>query len=142
MADMMTPAARSALMGKIRGRDTKPEIEVRRLVHALGYRFRLHRRELPGCPDLVFPGRRKVVFVHGCFWHRHEGCRHAVMPATRREFWTRKLEANRMRDRRSLANLRRLGWKVLVVWECETEGREKLASKLLRFLGPRTPNGA
>lgn len=120
-------------MSRIRGRDTKPEVFVRRLAHSLGFRFLLHARNLPGRPDLVFPGRRKIVFVHGCFWHRHQ-CRYGrPKPATRAEFWRLKLEANRARDARVRRALRRLGWQVLVVWECQTR-RAGLAAKLSAFL--------
>jgi len=123
-------------MSRIRGKDTKPEMVVRRLVHALGYRFRLHRRELPGCPDLVFAGRRKVIFVHGCFWHRHQ-CKYGKpMPRTRPEFWQKKLEGNKARDTRNRRALRRLGWEVLVVWGCQTrpEKIEKLTRRIVKFL--------
>ena len=110
-------------------------MEVRRLLHGLGYRYRLHDKKLPGKPDLVFPRRRRVILVHGCFWHGHPGCRESKMPSTNREYWVAKLEKNYARDRVHLRDLRRLGWKVLVVWECQTEDREKLLPKLVRFLG-------
>src|SRR5690348_15456508 len=107
-------------MSRIRGKDTRPEILVRSLVHALGFRFRLHRRELPGVPDLVFASRRKVIFVNGCFWHMHR-CRYgAVKPATNSEFWAEKRSANVKRDRKNLSALRRQGWSVMTVWECQT----------------------
>jgi DNA mismatch endonuclease, patch repair protein len=137
MPDVMTSEQRSRCMSRIRGRDTIPEMLVRSLTHRLGYRFRLHCRTLPGCPDLVFPGRRKVIFVHGCFWHRHEGCRFATMPATRKEFWSNKLIGNRDRDQRNQTALRKNGWRVLVVWECYTGDNVMLAEQLRRFLGPR-----
>lgn len=124
-------------MAAIRGTDTKPELLVRSIAHRLGYRFRLHRRDLPGRPDLVFPGRGKVVFVHGCFWHQHPGCRYATRPATRAEFWAAKLDGNRERDTRVLQDLERLGWGVLVVWECETREPEAVGARLAAFLGPR-----
>jgi len=121
-------------MSRIRGKDTKPEMIVRRLVHAAGYRYRLHRRDLPGCPDLVFPGRGKVIFVHGCFWHRHR-CRYGrSMPSTRKAFWKRKLEANRARDRKNRRALRRQGWDVFVVWECQTKRPDWLLPRLVNFL--------
>jgi DNA mismatch endonuclease (patch repair protein) len=116
--DAPVSAQRSRNMARVRGKDTKPEMIVRRLVHALGYRFRLHRRDLPGCPDLVFPSCRKVIFVHGCFWHQHRGCRKAKLPKTRRQFWETKLSGNKARDRRKIAKLRASGWRVLVIWEC------------------------
>ena len=113
-------------MSGIRGKHTKPEIAVRRALFASGYRFRLHRRDLPGAPDIVLPGRRVAIFVHGCFWHMHAVCRFANMPATREEFWRLKLEGNARRDRRDEAALAEQGWRVLVVWECATRGQESL----------------
>ena len=106
-------------MAAIRGRNTETEMSLRRLLHRMGFRYRLHRRDLPGTPDLVFAGRRAVVFVHGCFWHRHQGCANAVMPATRQQFWAAKLEANVARDARVLDRLCEAGWRALVVWECD-----------------------
>jgi DNA mismatch endonuclease (patch repair protein) len=106
-------------MAAIRGKHTKPELIVRRGLHRRGLRFRLHRSDLPGRPDLVFPSRRVVVFVHGCFWHAHEGCRYYQLPATHRERWRVKLEENRARDQRHETALRVMGWRVIVVWECE-----------------------
>lgn len=123
-------------MSGIRGRDTRPELVVRKLAHALGYRFRLHRRDLPGSPDLVFPGRRKVIFVHGCFWHRHPGCRFAYHPKSRVEFWRAKFEQNISRDGRALTELEKLGWEAMIVWECETREVDGLADRLVEFLGP------
>lgn len=134
MADTLTPAERSMVMARIRGKDTKPELTVRRLVHAMGYRYRLHDRRLPGTPDLVFTGRRKVILVHGCFWHRHESCPLARLPKTRRNFWKPKLEGNKQRDQRKMAELEELGWQVLVVWECETRDKVDLAARVRRFL--------
>lgn len=121
-------------MAKIGGKHTAPELAVRRLVHAMGYRFRLHRRDLPGSPDLVFPRLRAVVFVHGCFWHRHRGCAKASVPKTRRAFWTAKFAANVARDVRAERRLRALGWRVLTVWECEVKDGSA-ALRLARFLG-------
>ena len=135
MPDVLTPEQRSRNMRAIKGRDTGPELIVRRLLHAMGYRFRLHRRDLPGRPDVVLPGRRVVLFVHGCFWHRHRcrfGC---VEPATRPEFWRAKFGANVARDRRAMRALRRAGWRVIVVWECQTRDADKLASRLRRLIG-------
>src|SRR5690606_22283718 len=114
--DALSAAQRSELMSRVRSRDTRPELRVRRLTHRLGYRYRLHRRDLPGSPDLVFPGRRSVVFVHGCFWHRHPGCRNTRTPKSRVEFWTRKFADNVARDERNQAELRALGWRHLVIW--------------------------
>lgn len=122
-------------MARVKGRDTKPELIVRRVAHALGHRFRLHRRDLPGTPDMVFPRLKKVIFVHGCFWHRHPGCSKASSPKTRAAFWQSKFDANVERDARSIRELRRAGWDVEVVWECETKDVDALESKLRRFLG-------
>lgn len=132
--DTLTPRQRSARMALVRGRDTKPELLVRRLVHRLGYRYRLHRRDLPGTPDLVFAGRSKVIFVHGCFWHRHEGCVLARLPKSRRGFWVPKLTANAERDARNARALRRLGWRVLTVWECQARDTPRLENRIRRFL--------
>lgn len=133
--DGMDAAARSALMGRIRGVDTGPEMVVRRAAHRLGYRFRLHRRSLPGRPDLVFPSRRAAIFVHGCFWHRHEGCRKATMPKTRVEFWRAKFARNIERDAEVQQSLRAGGWRVLVIWECEIGRNGDLDRTLREFLG-------
>ena len=139
MPDVLTPEQRRFCMSRIQGRDTKPEMIVRRMLHALGYRYRLHVRALPGTPDLVFPSRGKIIFVHGCFWHRHN-CRYGrVRPATRREFWRRKLEGNQQRDRQTRRKLRRMGWDVLTVWECQTRAPDVLLGRLVRYLGAQTP---
>jgi len=111
-------------MGRIRGRDTLPEKRVRSLLHRLGFRFSLNRKDLPGKPDIVLPARRAVVFVHGCFWHQHQGCKNATMPSTRRPFWEAKLSGNAARDQRNGEALRSLGWKVMTVWECELADEE------------------
>jgi DNA mismatch endonuclease (patch repair protein) len=139
--DKLEPAARSALMGRIRGTDTAPEMAVRRAAHRLGYRFRLHRRSLPGRPDLVFPTRKAVIFVHGCFWHRHEGCAKASTPKTRTDFWSGKFARNVERDREAQDRLEEAGWRVLVVWECGIRDQLQLESTLREFLGPagKTP---
>ena len=134
MADVLTPEQRRFNMSRIRGRDTKPEMIVRRLVHSLGGRFRLHVRDLPGSPDLVLARRRKIIFVHGCFWHRHR-CRYGKpVPKTRTAFWRRKLARNVERDRQVRRSLTRLGWQTLVVWECQTSALERLADRLTWFL--------
>jgi DNA mismatch endonuclease (patch repair protein) len=132
--DIVTPERRSAMMSGIRGRDTKPEIAVRRLAHRLGYRFRLHRRDLPGTPDLVFPRRKKVIFVHGCFWHRHTDCRFAYEPKSNVEKWQRKFRANVTRDEHVRRELEEMDWDVLVIWECQTKDVEMLARELELFL--------
>lgn len=124
MVDVVAPAVRSRMMAGIRAKDTRAERMVRRLLFSSGFRFRLNRRDLPGTPDIVLPGRRVVVFVHGCFWHAHAGCRYAKLPATRQEFWADKLHANVVRDRNAEAALRQQGWRVLCVWECATRVRD------------------
>jgi DNA mismatch endonuclease, patch repair protein len=124
-------------MSRIRGKDTKPELTVRRLIHSLGFRFRLHRRDLPGAPDIVLPRLRRVIFVHGCFWHRHAGCRFAYNPKTNREFWQTKFDANVARDVRSLRSLRARGWSAEVVWECELSDSASLSRRLIQFLDGR-----
>lgn len=137
MVDTLTPKERSERMGRIRGSGTKPEMLVRRLVHGMGYRYRLHRRDLPGTPDLVFPSRRKVIFVHGCFWHRHPdpNCPLARLPKSRLDFWRPKLEGNRERDVRNQARLRELGWDAIVVWECQLSDLEALKARIGEVLG-------
>ena len=135
--DVLSPADRSLLMARIRGKDTGPERAVRSLVHGLGYRFRLHGPHLPGRPDLVLPRLRTAIFVHGCFCHRHRGCRHATTPTARRRFWLTKFERNVERDRRAAASLRRLGWSVITVWECQLRHPERVRSRLARLLAAR-----
>jgi DNA mismatch endonuclease (patch repair protein) len=127
--------ARRALMARVRATGSKPEVAVRRAAHALGYRFRLHQRDLPGTPDLVFPRHRKAIFVHGCFWHRHPGCSRTTSPKTRAAYWEEKFQANIARDVARLAELRELGWDVLVVWECDTFDQAALSERLRSFLG-------
>jgi len=139
MADVLSPEQRRRNMSRIRGRDTEPERIVRSELHRMGYRFRLHRRDLPGRPDIVLPRYGSVVFVHGCFWHRHRGCRYTTTPKTRAAFWQRKFEANVERDRQNVGELRRAGWRVLCVWECQTRNRVALARRLRSFL-ERTKN--
>lgn len=121
-------------MALVRSEDTKPEREVRQLLHRMGFRYRLHGHNLPGRPDIVFRSRRKVVFVHGCFWHRHEGCSLARLPKSRLDFWLPKLEGNRRRDGMNIAALVAEGWSVLVVWECEIRDKKILAERLREFL--------
>ena len=127
---------RSRNMAAIRGKDTAPELAIRRILHAMGMRFRLHRKDLPGSPDIVLPRHRTVVFVHGCFWHRHEGCRYTTTPKTRQEFWLAKFESNVFRDRRNQARLEQLGWNVLVVWECELRKPEALRRRIAEAFQP------
>jgi DNA mismatch endonuclease (patch repair protein) len=121
-------------MSLVRGTDTKPEMKVRSIVHRLGFRYRLHDSSLPGKPDIVFPRLHKVLFVHGCFWHRHFGCSLGRLPKSRLDFWKPKLENNRDRDRRNVSRLRRAEWKVCIVWECEVSNPERLTNKVERFL--------
>jgi DNA mismatch endonuclease (patch repair protein) len=134
MTDHLSSTARSALMASVLGKNTQPEIVIRKLVHALGFRFRLHRKSLPGCPDLVFPSKRKVVFVHGCFWHRHKGCKRATTPKTHTDFWLKKFESNTSRDQRNLDALSEAGWGTLVIWECSLKDIDRTADILQRFL--------
>lgn len=135
MSDNRTRESRSALMSRIGGKNTAPEILVRKLLHSLGYRYRLHRRDLPGTPDIAFPSRRKAIFVNGCFWHAH-GCRIGQPPKSRRRYWAAKFERNRCRDRENIADLRALGWKVFTVWQCQGKSQKKLIGRLVSFLGP------
>lgn len=132
--DPLTQKERSAHMSRIRSRDTKVELIVRKLVWSLGYRYRLHRKELPGCPDMVFPGRKKDIFIHGCFWHRHDCKSGKRIPKSRVEFWTKKLEHNRVRDIDNQKLLVEMGWKVLVVWECEIKNVTELGNKVRCFM--------
>jgi DNA mismatch endonuclease (patch repair protein) len=130
-----TAEQRSRIMRAVRGADTTPELAVRRLAHSMGYRFRLHRKDLPGKPDLTFPRLRKVIFVHGCFWHGHDCARGARVPVQNRDYWTRKVARNVERDMSAQSALQRLGWKSLVVWECEIKEHYRLRRALRRFLG-------
>jgi DNA mismatch endonuclease (patch repair protein) len=136
MSDSLTKEERSARMSRIGSKNTGPEMEVRRLLRSLGYGYRLHRRDLPGSPDITFVGRRKVIFVHGCFWHRHPdpNCKLARLPKSRLEFWLPKLEANAHRDEIARARLTELGWKSLVIWECQLRDRALLESTIRSFL--------
>ncbi|MGN6482469.1 very short patch repair endonuclease [Luteibacter sp.] len=133
--DNISSRQRSLHMALIRAKDTKPEMRVRRLVHGMGFRYRLHARNLPGTPDLVFPGRRSAIFVHGCFWHHHKGCKLARIPKSRVEFWSTKLERNRERDALTTRRLRTAGWRVMIVWECETRDEERMKRRICKFLG-------
>jgi DNA mismatch endonuclease, patch repair protein len=133
MVDTLTPAHRSWLMGRVRQKDTTPEMVVRRLIHSMGYRYRLHRRDLPGRPDLVFSKLRKVIFVHGCYWHRHD-CKKATMPSSNVDYWAKKFAENVTRDNKAVAELMSLGWVSMVVWECETRDIGALAASLSAFL--------
>lgn len=136
MADTLTSKERSERMALVRGKNTAPEMAVRRLVHGLGFRYRLHGKELPGRPDMVFASRRKVIFVHGCFWHRHSaaGCKLARMPKSRLAFWEPKLERNRIRDRQVRSQLRKMGWRALTIWECQLGNLDSVGRRVRRFL--------
>ena len=134
MVDSVSPEVRSRIMARVKSKGMKPEMQVRRLLHGLGYRYRLHRADLPGRPDIVFPSRRKVVFVNGCFWHKHAGCPRVRIPSTNRDYWLAKLERNRVRDERNLASLRESGWLVMTVWECELKDVEAVTENLTQFL--------
>ena len=138
MADVHTKAQRSFNMSRIAGRDTVPERALRSALHRAGLRFRLHRRDIPGRPDIVFPSRRLAIFVHGCFWHRHEGCRFTTTPATNAEFWQRKFASNTTRDAANVAALEALGWRVIVAWECEV--KTSLDDLVIRVLGTVKPH--
>lgn len=135
--DNLDPKRRSENMRRIRSKNMKPELMVRSLVHQLGFRFRLHRRALPGSPDLVLSRHRKIVFVHGCFWHQHSGCREGRIPSSRKGYWEPKLTRNQERDAANLVALEQLGWSILVVWECETKDMPALEARLADFLGSR-----
>jgi len=133
--DTLSPAERSERMSRVRSKDTKPELVVRRFVHRMGYRYKLHVRDLPGNPDMVFPKRRKIIFVHGCFWHRHHsGCALTRWPKSKLEFWKPKLEENRRRDEKNIRKLRRMRYGVMVVWECQVKDTEKLGRRIKAFL--------
>ena len=131
MADIVSTAKRSIMMAGIKGRDTKPELQIRRLLHRLGYRFRLHRKDLPGSPDIVLHKYRTAIFVHGCFWHGHDDCSLFRLPRSRENFWAEKIAANRIRDAQAEAAIRELGWKNITVWECAMKGRSALAGDRL-----------
>lgn len=133
--DTLTPSERSRRMARVKSKGSKPEMVVRRLLFSLGYRYRLHDRSLPGSPDIVFKGKKKAIFVHGCFWHRHDGCPLARLPKSRLDFWIPKLEGNRERDARKLLQLKSRGWDVLVIWECELKDLNLLEKRLSGFLG-------
>jgi DNA mismatch endonuclease, patch repair protein len=134
MVDLFSEEKRSWIMSRVKGRNTKPEILVRSIIFRMGYRFRLHKRDLPGTPDIVLPRHGKVIFVHGCFWHGHRGCLRSKRPENNKLFWDKKIDGNIKRDELYCLQLRELGWKILVVWECETKYVAKLSQKLEVFL--------
>ena len=132
--DVLNPKQRSYCMSRIKSKDTTPELIVRKIVHRLGFRFRLHRSDLPGCPDIVLPRHKKLIFVHGCWWHRHN-CRNGKKtPKTRKAYWFPKLKGNKERHKKNRRRLQKQGWRVLTIWECQTRNSEKLISKLKKFL--------
>lgn len=132
--DHVSKDKRSEIMRNIRSKDTAPEKAARSMIHRMGYRYRLHAKYLPGKPDMVFPSRKKVIFIHGCFWHLHEGCRKAAFPKSRKQYWIPKLLLNRERDQRILLELKELGWKALTIWQCELSNKTKVSNKIKRFL--------
>lgn len=134
MVDSIDQATRSAFMARVRSKNTGPEMIVRKLLFAAGYRYRLHVRKLPGSPDLVFPTRKKVIFVHGCFWHRHDGCAASRIPKSRTDYWSEKLNGNKLRDMRNIQALHQAGWQILIVWECQLGNAEMLLKRLRQFL--------
>lgn len=133
MVDNISKEKRSKIMRAIRPKNTRPELLVRKILTAMGYRYRLHRKDIPGCPDIAFIGKKKAIFIHGCFWHSHDGCPIAHIPDS--EFWKKKLKANKKRDRKNLDELSKLGWKVFVAWECALKKPKVIESKLRRFVG-------
>lgn len=137
MTDTRSPEQRRRIMQSVKTKDTCAELIVRRILHRGGYRYRLHRRDLPGSPDIVFPGRKKVIFVHGCFWHGH-GCAKGLAPKSRTEYWQPKIEANRARDKKNLSALEALGWSVLVLWQCELADEPALKERLIAFVDGHT----
>lgn len=134
MTDTVSPATRSWIMSRVKSTGMKPEMKVRRLLHGLGYRYRLHRADLPGRPDLALPSKGKVIFVNGCFWHNHSGCTRVRIPATNRDYWLSKLSKNEARDKRNIALLEGGGWAVMTVWECQLRDMEDVAKRLVAFL--------
>ena len=137
MTDTLTIAERSRLMAKIKGKNTAPERAVRSLLHRAGYRFRIHVRGLPGTPDIVLPRHRAIIFVHGCFWHRHANCKIATTPQSHRKFWADKFARNVANDRKHRRRLRRLGWKVVIVWSCQLKHSDRVLAKIEKVLKPR-----
>ena len=140
MSDIFDSHKRKSIMSHISGRNTKPELLVRKILFSLGYRYRLYEKSLPGCPDIVFKSRKKAIFIHGCFWHGHENCKRAKRPSTNVDFWNEKIDKNILRDVEVRKELERLGWKVLIVWQCELKHHDDLKIRLTEFLGDRGKN--
>jgi DNA mismatch endonuclease (patch repair protein) len=134
MSDVFSPEKRSWIMSRIKGLDTKPELKVRKLVHGMGYRFRLRSCNLPGKPDITLPKYKKVIFVNGCFWHGHNSCKRAKKPSSNIDFWEKKINSNKKRDHVNSSKLKKMGWQVLVIWQCETKNNEKLCKILENYL--------
>lgn len=139
MVDHVTPEVRSRIMASVRSKGTGPEMAIRQSLHRRGYRYRLHRKDLPGRPDLTFVAKRKVLFINGCFWHLHPGCPRAKLPKSNRDFWVSKLERNRRRDADSIESLRKLGWDTMTVWQCELLDMDSALYRIVTFLGPPGP---
>jgi DNA mismatch endonuclease (patch repair protein) len=136
MADTISRERRSYNMSRIRGKDTEPELVLRKFVFSLGHRYRLHGKNLPGKPDIIFPSKKKAIFMHGCFWHQHENCSVSHQPKSNLDYWMPKLKRTIERDKEHIKALKKLGWKTLVIWECEVETLQKMEGRILRFLGP------
>jgi DNA mismatch endonuclease (patch repair protein) len=134
MTDVFSQKQRSMIMRRVKSKDTAPEVFVRSLTHRLGYRFRLHRNDLPGNPDLVFPSRKKVIFVHGCFWHGHNCNRGRRVPKTNQAYWTEKITKNKERDKNARSSLKKMGWSSMIIWECELKDTDKLILKIVSFV--------
>lgn len=134
--DIYSKQKRSEIMSLISGKNTKPEIVIRKIAHSLGYRFRLHKKDLPGKPDIVFPKYKKVIFVNGCFWHSHKNCKRSKLPTTNAKFWKEKIEGNKKKDKSNYIRLKKLGWDYMVIWQCEIKdsNKEKIEKRLLEFL--------
>ena len=140
MSDILSKSERSQRMSLIRSRNTKPEMFIRKTVYSLGYRYRLHNNKLPGRPDLTFAGMSSVIFVHGCFWHQHEGCKYGRMPKSHREYWVPKLNGNKLRDKSNIGKLERRGWRVMVIWECETKNLDEIRIRIRHYLNMSVRN--
>jgi DNA mismatch endonuclease, patch repair protein len=137
--DIFSKTKRSWIMSRVHGKNTAPEVLIRSLLHRMGYRFRLDYKALPGRPDIVLPRFRKLIFVHGCFWHGHKNCHRATLPQTNIAFWTKKVKGNAERDLKNIRSLRRLGWKPLVIWQCEMRNLEKLERRIVKFISNNPP---
>lgn len=134
--DKFSKAKRAEIMRAVKGKNTLPELQVRRLLHSMGFRFRLHRRDMPGCPDIVLPKHKICLFVHGCFWHQHPGCKRAALPSSNFDFWSSKFKKNVIRDKENIKKLNDLGWKVVIIWECETKNPQELMLRVKSILMP------